>query len=411
MKGYFPKRFMIVGMWISLLFVAYHFVPTHARAAGEKEVGTIKVVLSTPMSGPGTAWGVGSDRGMMLAVEEVNEKGGVVIKGKRYMFSQKTYDHAYDPTKGVEIAKRAIDVDKANFLFILGGGIVVACLPFVEQAKIINPHASSGKSPFYFNQKPVNYTFRMHCCAFPDMAILVWGFMKKEHPEIKTVAGIYPDDVPGWDDADAHKKYLPNYGVQLVGQEFYKRGTQDFYPILNKIVSKNPDCIAMGSDPPGDQGRIIKQARELGYKGLMISEASGMYLQQAQIAGAAAEGFLAGACGILPEINPAAPEALKAQYKKWVARWGADSYDALGTLFGETIHMLAQAIEKAQTLDPDKLMEVLRTSEFNVYGLKVRMGGTSTYGYKAEVLSPQSVVESINGKPVLRKVMEFPPGY
>ena len=409
MKSYLPKPIMIVCL--SLVFITSLLFPAHARAAGEKEVGTIKVVLSTPMSGPGTAWGVGSDRGITLAVEEVNEKGGVVIKGKKYVFSHKTYDHAYDPAKGVEIAKRAIDVDKANFLFMLGGGIVVPCLPFVEQAKIINPHASSGKSPLYFNQKPVNYTFRIVSALLPDITFLVWDFMKKEHPEIKTVAGIYPDDVPGWDDADAHKKYLPNYGVQLVAQEFYKRGTQDFYPILNKIIAKNPDCIDMGSDPPGDQGRIIKQARELGYKGLMLTECSATYLDPVKIAGAAAEGFLTEVHGVLPEINPAAPEALKAQYKKWVARWGADSYDALGTNYGETIHMLAQAIQKAQTLDPDKLMDVLRTTEFNVYGLKVRMGGASIYGYKAEVLSPQSMVQIINGKPVLRKVMEFPPGY
>jgi len=408
MKSYLPKQFVTV--FLSLLFIASLLFPVHAMAAEKQEVGTILIVLSTPMSGPATAWGVSTNRGIMLAVEEINEKGGIVVKGKRYMFSQKTYDHAYDPAKGVEIAKRAINVDKANFLFMLGAAIVVPCIPFVEQAKVIAPHASTGKKALYLDGKPLKYTFRVSV-LLPDTTILIWDLMKKEHPEIKTVAGIYPDDVSGWDDAEVHKKYLPGYGVQVVAQEFYKRGTQDFYPLLNKIIAKNPGLINMGSDPPGDQGRIIKQARELGYKGLMLTECASTYLDPVKIAGVAAEGFLTLVNGVCPEIDPAAPEPLKAHYRRVVEKWGPDSYDVVGTHYGDTVHILAQAIEKAQSLDPDKIMDVIRTAEFNVYGLKLRLGGTSIYGYKVEILGPQTLVQIINGKPEIRKVMEFPLNY
>ena len=43
-------------------------------------------------------------------------------------------------------------------------------------------------------------------------------------------------------------------------------GTKDFYPFLSKALKSNPDYLHL-KVPPGSAALIVKQSRELGYRG------------------------------------------------------------------------------------------------------------------------------------------------
>jgi ABC-type branched-subunit amino acid transport system substrate-binding protein len=57
-------------------------------------------------------------------------------------------------------------------------------------------------------------------------------------------------------------------GGKVAATVYYDRGTQDFSPALTKLLEKNPDAIFPMVAPA--QHLIVKQARELGYKGLLM---------------------------------------------------------------------------------------------------------------------------------------------
>ena len=70
--------------------------------------------------------------------------------------------------------------------------------------------------------------------------------------------------------------------------------------------------------------------------------------------------------------------------------------------------VLVQAMEKANSLDPTKVRDVLETSEFNVIeGTKGRFGGKEIYGINHQLYRPvyMSIIEK--GKVKNIAVLEF----
>ena len=89
--------------------------------------------------------------------------------------------------------------------------------------------------------------------------------------QVKTVAFIEPNDASGWSVEKDCRRNAEKNNLKIVFSQFYERGTSDFYPLLNKLILQNPDVIDFTGAPPGDQALIVKQARELGYKGKTFS--------------------------------------------------------------------------------------------------------------------------------------------
>ena len=67
----------------------------------------------------------------------------------------------------------------------------------------------------------------------------------------------------------------------------------DFYPVLTPLIKKGVDIIDVASPGPEDASLIIKQARELGYKGIFAHADAPNIDDYADVAGwDAVEGFL-----------------------------------------------------------------------------------------------------------------------
>src|SRR5260370_23156127 len=105
--------------------------------------------------------------------------------------------------------------------------------------------------------------------------MLIWGeraepfyrWVKENHPTIKRVAAISPNDTSGKDTNTAVVKALKALGFEVAADEYYERGTKDFYPVLTKILAQQPDMIDVAAAPPGEAGPILNPAMELGFKG------------------------------------------------------------------------------------------------------------------------------------------------
>ena len=100
-----------------------------------------------------------------------------------------------------------------------------------------------------------------------ELAEPFYRWVKENHPTIKRVAAISPNDTSGKDTNTAVVKALKALGFEVVADEYYERGTKDFYPVLTKILAQKPDMIDVAAAPAGEAGLILKQAMELGFKG------------------------------------------------------------------------------------------------------------------------------------------------
>ena len=63
----------------------------------------------------------------------------------------------------------------------------------------------------------------------------------------------------------AHKQ-----GFEVVARECFEHGITDFGPTLLRMLAAKPDIIDVMAMSAGSMRPIVKQARELGYKGCLI---------------------------------------------------------------------------------------------------------------------------------------------
>ena len=113
-----------------------------------------------PMSGPGAALGIGASRGVGLAIDDWNGKGGIKVKGKSYEIKYKVYDHKYSGELAVETATKLVFDDKIKILVTNSGSgpTIAATEAVLEKNKIFN--TTTGWNPKAIGPDKT-YTYRV----------------------------------------------------------------------------------------------------------------------------------------------------------------------------------------------------------------------------------------------------------
>ena len=76
----------------------------------------LKIGAVGTLSGGGTEWGLALQRGMTVAVDEINAAGGVKVGGKSYTIKMIMYDDQYTAQGGTTAATRLVNVDGVKFI-------------------------------------------------------------------------------------------------------------------------------------------------------------------------------------------------------------------------------------------------------------------------------------------------------
>jgi branched-chain amino acid transport system substrate-binding protein len=260
--------------------------------------------------------------------------------------------------EGVATVNRLIAKDGVKFISILGGTVVKAAEETVNEARVLNlplAYADGLVSP----RNP--YTF--HSFPSPPETVTFWNWIKQNHPSIKRVASITPNDDTGWWSLKVETKYVEKLGYEVVAREFFERVVTDFNPLLLRVLAQKPDIISVLASPAGSVGLIIKQARELGFKGRFIHIGQIDTSVVSNIAGKAnVEGTWVH--GYVQNPLPDKIKSWQARYTKKYGEWNATSID-----FANPAFAFVAAVKKAQSLDQRKIADALQTVEFdNLWG-------------------------------------------
>src|SRR5437899_3891717 len=275
---------------------------------------------------------------------------------------------------------------RVKYVSILGGAVAKANEEAVNEAGVLGltlAYAEGLVSP----KNPLTF----QCFPAPPETTTFWKWIKDHQPQIKRVASIAPNDDTGWWSVKVETTFVQKLGYAVVAKEFFERSMMDLNPILLRMLAQKPDAIRVIASPAGSVGLIVKQARELGFKGRFVALHQ---IDSSVVAGIAGRENTEG-MWVHGYVQTPLPDKLKSwqqRYTKKFGEWNATSVDFTNPAFA-----FVAAIKKAQSLDQKKIGEAMRTVEFdNLWG-KAHFGGKDYYGVGQQIIYPMPFSEVRDG--------------
>jgi branched-chain amino acid transport system substrate-binding protein len=349
-----------------------------------------KVAAIVPVSGPAAAFGLGCQRGLELAAEDV---GVFTVAGEKYKLEVITYDTVYAPDKTVAAINRAVYNDGVKYGVIIGAGVHPPILPVIRETGFLDfAFAAAGRQI----TNPENPTaFRI--MASSDQLYSTYAVAIAEKLGGKRIAFLGPNDELGKNDAKAIKaevEKMKGKGVSFVGEEYYERGAKDFGPALLRLIAQKPDIVDTDGSPTGSIALIAKQARELGYTGYFVNSTAVLEAKAiADIAGKAGDNIIA----LRIWANP--PTKLYTELaERHQKKYGEAAPGTLWETYGAA-RWLVDTITKAGTFDTKQVADALSRSSYanHPFG-PASWGGEKTYGIKRQIVIPIPASILKNGK-------------
>jgi branched-chain amino acid transport system substrate-binding protein len=329
-----------------------------------------------PFTGFLGAIGEYGKQGATLAVEELNEKGGVL--GRKIELI--TEDEA-NPGVAVQKARKLIEKDRV--VAIEGTVSSASCLAVgdeVQRAKVLLVNAGSNSDEIR-SKRCHRYVFSTEGCNTQYVSA-IGNWLIKER-KISRWYFLTSDYAFGHDLLRVARNLLTaNKGTE-VGSDLAPTGTTDFSQYITKIKAAKPDLV-FHNLAGADVTNFLKQYAEAG----MTLEVAGGVIDSAYAwpVGEALRGHFP----IIwwHELNTPASRAWAARFIK---RWGRPpDNQAYGDYVA--VHAIAQAIDKAKSTDSAKLVQALEghTLTAAMDGLKGRPLTFRTWDH--QLLQPMYVV-------------------
>ncbi len=340
-------------------------IPRPARA---EEV--LKIGAPLAATGADAREGALAKQGYDLWAETVNATGGIKVGDKHYKVQIIYYDDQSKPQISAELTDKLISQDHVNFLLgPYGSPTTFADAPIAEKYKIPMVEANGAARKIF--AQGYHYIFGALSPADEYGTSMLKAAVTLT-PKPKTVAILSADDLFSIEVANGARDWAEHNGLQVVYFQKYPVGVADLSAPLTSIKALHPD-ILIGSGHLQESLLVMKQAQTLNvnvpFYGFTVGPTTPDFVKAL---GPAAEGVFASSQWT-PEVKYQGPlfgsaeDYTKAFEKKYgfVPDYHAAESGAAGLI-------LQLAIEKAESLDPQKVRDALASLDVATFYGPVR---------------------------------------
>ncbi len=233
-------------------------LPFAALAADKPE--TLKIGMTTFLTGPASVFGVPARDAMNILVENINSQGGV-----NGVPIEVTY---IDEGAGAEALtsefRRLVQSGGAEVMLAsISSGNCQTLAPLAEDLKVPNLMWDCGTQRI-FEENSYDYVFRTQGNATSEMLAAV-TYLLKTNPDFKTIAVVNQDYAWGRDSWDIFRTALQvmKPDVEVVGEFFPKFGAPDFSTEISRLQALRPDVI-LSTSWGADLDTFVQQAFQRG---------------------------------------------------------------------------------------------------------------------------------------------------
>lgn len=329
--------------------------------------------------------------GYQIAVERINEAGGLDVAGTRYRLALKLLDNQSDINLGVREYVQLVTHDKVDFLLgPYSSNDTLDDSSIAEKYHVVMVEGGGASREIF--SRGYSYIFGTSPPADEYFASTI-AMMAKLDPRPKTLALLVADDSFDVAVAEGARRHAAQSGFEIVLDKQYSEHSSDFSALLALVKSKKPDAILWG----GHEAEALNFLREA--KSLDVNP-----------------NYLAALTVGVPSADFRAALGKDADYvfgmTPWLAspllrdKWFGDAqqFAVLFHLrFGyepdyhvasavAAVETLAHGIEAAGSLDMDKVRAAIAKSDFESVFAPIR------FAANGQIDLPQIVVQVQAGK-------------
>lgn len=242
--------------------------PAAVPAAEKLAFGVI-----TPLSGGAAHYGTNFWRGIQIAAEETNQGGGVTIGGKKVQLEPVVCDDEFKSDKSVNCGRRLASMNRVPLIMTPASLSAFPLMGFNEKMPFLLMATSQSPS---FTEKGNKLVVRF--VNNVDRTMDRWVSLLIKHLErggtpAKSIAIMEVNTQLGKEWVQAFEREWRKRNREIVGKASYDANETDYYPQLTSLLPRKPDLVLLTTvDEPS--ALVIKQARELGFKGTFVNSAA-----------------------------------------------------------------------------------------------------------------------------------------
>jgi branched-chain amino acid transport system substrate-binding protein len=368
------------------LIIGFVLASTAAVAVAQEKV--IKIGIMSPISGPGSYFGVMGRKGSDLALEELNASG---VNGYKFQIGYE--DSQCAPLPATNAVKRSLETFKP--VVVIGeecSDATLAIAPILEAAKVSLINA--GSVTMKLTESGYKYAFRIFPNADQQALALANNAVKALNA--KTAVTLFEKTNAGIDAADAFEKFFKAAGGKVVARIDFGRDVNDFTSIATRIAGLGPVDVMPILALEGQTVKLMQalaQARVVKGGGGKAIPLSTIWMPWGfeQKAGKSSVGFIR-----VVQFDPNEQRQIVQDFvKKYKAKYGANEVPTHITAHAyDTVLVVAEAVRRGAK-DAQSMRDKLAT----IKGLEVTTG-TIDFDAKGQTINP-SVIHFVETTPEL----------
>jgi len=365
--------------------------------------GEIVLGAAVSLTGQYALNGANTKNGYELAVHRINDLGGVTIGGKPYKLVVRYYDDESTPARGTALAERLVRQDGVKFMLgPYGSGLTKAILPVIEKYKV--PMVEGNGAARELFTKGYRYVFAVLSTSDQYLAPAIE--LAAEHAEKlgktkeKLRVAVAVENEPFAQDVRAGVlDGVQRHGMMVVIDDQLPSALDDMSMTLSKVKALKPDLLLVSGREKGAL-TAIGQIESMQVYVPMLAMTHCDSARIAERMGKAAEHVLCAhqwhrSLAYKDEVFGSAEDFAKA----FEAAFAYEApYQAAQS--AAAVHVFADAIKRAQSLDPEKVRDAIAATELDTFYGPIKFDAAGR-----NVAKPVVLTQVQNGK----YVVVYPP--
>ena len=351
--------------------------------------GTIVLGAAVSLTGKYSTNGKNTQDGYNLAVKAINGKGGVKVGSKHYDLKVVYYDDESTSARGAQLAERLISQDHVNF--VLGpysSALTKAIAPITEKYKIPMVEGNGADRGLFTQGYKYMFAVLNTSDYYLRSAVTILADEAKKagrDPKSLKIAIAIENDNFSQDVRDGIEEDAKKYGMKVVIDDKLPADLNDMSATLTKVKALKPDALMISGHEKGAVLGIRQVAAEKVYVPMLALT----HCDSAEITEKFGKDADYAFCGSQWDASMTYTDRWFGNSQKYAAMFKqAFNYDPPYQAAESTasVEVFADAIERAGSLDKDKVRDALAKTEMMTFFGPVKFDATGKNIAKSMVM-------------------------